>query len=325
MSKKKIIPRNINQGSIWRVYRIQANLGKETAYVNRYDWSEFPKDHLPILQSLGRLVVDSSQETFIAFYFGLIWIYRFIQERGHHPGTTLLDFDEFEWGAFCAWLDNQNSRRGKPLALTTRRSYIVAIKVALEHAALRRILGVTYEHVDELVQGTRRRFRDINFLSAQRAADRAWTDEERDNLLSILREEWLSWKEWKDASEHSEKVDEEAPDLLVTMAAYLAWEETVRPEELNVMTVDDIDFTEKNRIFLHAPNKTEGWIEVDAISKTLICAVIEWGSKARVQLNTRRLLVEPLPSARNVGSTQLKSQNMLRAYWENKKVKILSE
>ena len=305
MSKKKIIPRNINQGSIWRVYKIHSNLGKETPYVSRFDWAEFPKDQLTILQSLGRLVVDTSQETFKSFYFGLVWIYRFIQEREHYAGTTLLDFDEFEWGAFCAWLENQNSRSGRPLALTTRRSYMVAIKLALELAALRRILGVTYEHVDELVRGTRRRFRDTNFLSAQRAADRAWTDEERDNLLSILREEWLSWKEWKDASEHGEIVDENLPDLLVTMAAYLAWEETVRPEELNVMTVDDIDFTEKNRIFMHAPNKTEGWIEVDAISKTLIRAVIEWGSEARVQLNNRRLLVEPLPSARNVGSTQL--------------------
>ncbi len=39
----------------------------------------------------------------------------------------------------------------------------------------------------------RRWFRDSNLLSTQRAAKRAWNEEERQNLLAILREEWFIW------------------------------------------------------------------------------------------------------------------------------------
>ncbi len=43
------------------------------------------------------------------------------------------------------------------------------------------------------------------------------------------------------------------------------------------MTVRDIEFSEHARIFLHAPNKPEDWIEVDNRSTLLLKSLIEYG------------------------------------------------
>ena len=94
---------------------------------------------------------------------------------------------------------------------------------------------------------------------------------------------------------------------LAVAAAYLCWEETVRPEEINALTVGDVDF-ESNRLHLHAPNKEAQYIEPGFPAMTLLKAVIAWGAAAREALGTTRLFVEPYPRPHPIGSRHLNKQ-----------------
>ncbi len=249
---------------------------------------------------LARLVaVHRRGRLFMLLYNGLKYLNDYLAGRD----ADFALWTETEWGAFAAWLATRCNPQGVPLSLNTRHGYLVALKIGLELAALEGQTGIHFGHVETLAHVLRRHFRDGNLFASQRAARRAWTSQEREHLIGILKEEWWAWRRWfKDP--HRSPSSPPLGDLLAVTGAYLCWEETVRPEEINALNADDVDF-ENNRLHLHAPNKEHQYIDPSPPAMTLLNAVVIWGAPVRVELGTARLFVEPYPRPRPIGSRHL--------------------
>jgi integrase len=289
--------------STWKVPVYSNARRATTSYM--CDWRQIQQMHIEKLMGLGKLLLEhKSTPTFMEYWYTLLHLTRFAVKSGM-PDADFTLYTETEWGAFAEWLENTESRIGnKRLSLSTRRLYFQGFKTALDMAFHLGKYAVTETDVENIHSVLRRRFRDSNLLSAKRSADRSFTAEEREDFLAILREEWLSWKEWH-ANYGGNPEASDPPDLVTVVAAYLCWEETVRPAEINVMTAEDIDI-ENKRLFLHAPNKAEGWIEISPIAVALLKALISWGHGAREELQTNYLFVEPIPCPYALGSSQMR-------------------
>lgn len=288
------------EGLTW-VFPITSNsfgsAGEE--YKQTINWIDFPEAQRSKLMGMTQLMIEEKgADNAICFVHGVRWVYRFLAEGGRQ------DFDftkltETEWGGFAKWLEGQIGNNGGALKHTTRRSYFVHIKSAIKTAAFLGEFGVTYEDLETIDAAIKRRFRDANLLSMYRASRRALDEDETLNLLAIINEEWNAWREFRSTG----KIPPEGmPDLLAVAATILCFEETVRPEEINVMEVKHIRIGETTEILLCAPNKPEGYIEISKETTPIIKELIDYGSEARRAHGTDRLFIE----GENVlGSNQL--------------------
>jgi integrase len=265
------------QGNTWYVPLYSASM---SCTVNTtFDWSSFPRRLRQSVELFGELVVRfKGVKLYSIFAYAMQHLADFVED-GRYEEYDLCLFTETEWGAFAEWLESRMSPQGGKLALSTRRGYFTALKLALKLAVEHEVPGYEEQNISAIESVMRRRFRDANLLAAQRGAKRAWSEKERENLLEILRLEWLAWKDWyqhPDVQAH----ELEPPNLPVITAVYLCWEETLRPEEINAMNVEDIDF-DNNKLFVHAPNKPEGTVSFGPVAKALLKALVKWGEPAR--------------------------------------------
>jgi len=278
-------------GLVWTVETFHAAVGGRKRA--RYDFSSFSGTLLRRGLGLFRLcAIHRRDRVPMLLYYGLWHLNDYLAGSDE----DFAHWTETNWGAFARWLEDR-------LSLKSRYSYLIGIKIALELAALEGEGDIEFRDVECLSNALRRYFRDGNLLSSQRAARRAWTSQEREFLIVLLKEEWWTWRRWFKGP-HRRPSSPPTGDLLAVAAAYLCWEETVRPEEINALTVEDVDF-ETHRLHLHAPNKEAQYIEPSPPAMTLLKAVITWGAAAREALGTTRLFVEPYPRPRPIGSRHL--------------------
>ena len=289
-------------GLVWTVETFDATVGgRETA---RYDFRPFSEIVTWRGLDLFRLVaVHRRAQVLMLLYYGLSHLNDYLADSDE----DYAHWTETHWGAFARWMEER-------LSLKSRYGYLMGIKIALELSAIEGAGDIDFRDVESLANVLRRYFRDGNLLSTQRAARRAWTSQERERLIVILKEEWWAWRRWFRDS-HRSPLSPPAGDLLAVAAAYLCCEETVRPEEINALNVEDVDF-ENHRLHLHAPNKEAQYIEPSPPAMTLLKAVIAWGALAREELGTTRLFVEPYPRPRSIGSRHLNKRvrKLLRKY-----------
>ncbi len=278
----------------------------ETTYCNgklhfiTIDWTLFPEIPRPQLAKLGLLALEKKHpRVIIIAYPALLWLYRYLGEiKNEHRFFATLT--ETEWGGFAEWLRMQSSpQTGKPLSFATRRSYFSMLKSLIRLALDYKLPDVYPDALEALEGAMQRRFRDANLLSAKRSSERALSEEEASNLYCILREEWFAWKDWRDGNGLVQY-----PDILAVAAGWLAWDEGLRPEEINALTVDDINL-DSNEALLRPPNKAPSKIKCHEITIDILKAVLEWGNVARELLQTNHLFVDRFPKPTVIGSAQL--------------------
>lgn len=295
------------RGLVWTMSVFEAKAA--ASKMSRFDFSQFDGIFLDRALALGRLLASHRKHGWFSPFFSAmvhLWAY------SKNPSADFVHWTETEWGSFMEWSAHQLNVQGEPLSINTRRLYMTTIRVVLRLAASAQLSDIFEDDVEALERPMTRRFRDSNLMASQKAARRAWTSEERDHLIAILNEEWWAWRAWYDRGANQGQ----APDLLTVAAAYLCWEETVRPEELNVLAVSDVD-TEARRIRLHAPNKNDYLLDLQSpASMVLLKAVLKWGHAARAALGTDAVFVEPLPTPRQLGSDALnrRLRSLLKRY-----------
>lgn len=294
-------------GLVWTMSTYEGKAA--TRKISRFDFSQFDGRFLDRALAFGHLLASHRKHGWFSPFFSAmvhLWTY------SGDPAADFAHWTETEWGDFMAWSAHQLNGKGEPLSVNTRRLYMTAVRTVLRLATSAQMSDIGEDDVEALVRVMTRRFRDSNLIASQKAARRAWTSKEREHLIAILNEEWWAWRAWHDsASDHGR-----TPDLLTVTAAYLCWEETVRPEEINVLTVADVDVG-VGRLRLHAPNKNEYLLDLQSpASMVLLKAVLSWGHDARVALGTDAVFVEPVPTPRRLGSSAFnhRLRSLLKRY-----------
>ncbi|KIL38463.1 hypothetical protein SD70_26210 [Gordoniibacillus kamchatkensis] len=295
-------------------FHIPSNSRGSAGEVNRQFiyWTDFPITQRSKIMGMAQLMMEEKgADNALGFVHGVRWVYRFLAEE-RRQDFVFNKLTETEWGGFAKWLEEQiGGNNGVKLKDTTRRGYFVHIKSAIRTAAFLGKFDVTYEDLETIEAAMRRRFRDANLLAMYRASKRALNEDETLNLLEIINEEWNAWREFNATG----KIPLEGmPDLLAIAATILCFEETVRPEELNVMEVKHIRIGEAVEILLCAPNKAEGYIEVSKETAPILKELIEYGSEARRTHGTDKLFID---GGNVLGSNQLNKRlrKLLKKYW----------
>jgi hypothetical protein len=250
------------------------------------NWSVFPESHKDILTGMAMLSLNCKHaKVTIEFYNCLKYIYEFLRLM-HQENTLFYRFSETEWGSFIKWLSMQRGVKYDTLSLSTCRGYLSAVKSVLKVAEENSYLDITEDDIDALSGVMKRKFRDANNLMLEKNNERALTEEETDNLYKIVKEEWMGWKSNPKPKEAREQ------DLLAIVSTWMAFDEGIRAEEINAMTVDDVYNPADTRILIHAPNKLEDLVLFHDITMEMIRELVEVGEHLRKALNTSRLFVD---------------------------------
>ncbi|MBI2204834.1 MAG: site-specific integrase [Candidatus Rokubacteria bacterium] len=218
------------------------------------------------------------------------WLNRFLAERGR-LSTEFDQLEEADWADHAAWLGRQRGDHGKPLSHDYRRCQFGWIAAAVRHAQLLSLPGSTNRTLDALHAVSQRVFRGGNLIAQRRVQQRALSREQYDELYAVLAEEWRRVQE-------GERSPTCRGDLHALGACWLAFHDGLRPEELNVLTIDDVradPIHEKHKLHVHAPNKDPDMVPIDRESLTILNAIVDVGRDGRDALDTRLLFVRSCP------------------------------
>lgn len=214
------------------------------------------------------------------------WFTRFLEEYGILT-TRLDDLSSADWRSYAEWLKKQSSRRGHPLSSDFRRSQFVDLCRAAKQAMMLELPGVSSVTLERLGEVTRYAFRDRSVDKQRRIEQRALDNEQYAELYAMMAEEWQSYLD-------SARKTKARINLPALVACWLAFNEGVRPAELNCLTVDDLqvdDLYGKHSLRVHAPNKEPDTIPIEKDTLLLLRAVINEGAEARAMLKTNLLFV----------------------------------
>lgn len=218
------------------------------------------------------------------------WLNRFLAERGR-LSTDFDQLDEADWADYAAWLGRQCGDHGKPLSHDYRRCQFGWIAAAVRHAQLLSLPGSSNQTLDALHAVSQQVFRGGNLIAQRRVQQRALSREQYDELYAVLTEEWRRIQE-------GEGSPTRRGDLHALGACWLAFHDGLRPEELNVLTVDDVRVDaihEKHKLHLHAPNKDPDMVPIDRETLTILNAIVDVGRAGRDALGTSLLFVRSCP------------------------------
>jgi len=222
----------------------------------------------------------------IALWNTVRWFTRFLEECGLLT-TRLDDLSSADWRSYTEWLKKQRSRRGLPLSSSTRRNQFAHLCMAARQAILLDLPGVSSITVERLLAVTRSAFKDKSVDTQRYIERRALNSEQYTELYAMMADEWQCYVE-------SGGKTKTAVHLPALVACWLAFNEGVRPAELNCLTVDDLqvdDLYGKHRLRLHAPNKQPDMIPIEKDTLVLLQALIDAGAEARATLKTNLFFV----------------------------------
>ncbi len=214
------------------------------------------------------------------------WFTRFLEECGIFI-TRLDDLNITDWRSYAEWLKKQHSYRGLPLSSNTRRNQFSHLCMAVRQAIVLDLPGVSHITMDRLQTVTRSGFKDRSVDTQRRIEQRALTSEQYTELYSMMAKEWQCYLD----SIGKTKSEVNLPALA---ACWLAFNDGVRPAELNCLTVDDLqvdDVYGKHSLRVHAPNKQPDMIPIEKDTLLLLQAVIDKGAVIRAALKTNQLFV----------------------------------
>lgn len=293
----------------WKIRLLQA--GKIVSYTLK--WDRFPIPHIENLKENFRATLRSKHPTVATNgYNAMSKLYSYLALSGKEE-LYYCKLTETEWGDFDEFLKMQCIGKGeRTLSLSTRRNIFESLKALMKVAIIENLGNVTFEDLETIERGSRRRFRDYRLLCSQRAAKLSLTEQEADHFYAIISAERRAWINWKE-----ERRKGKPPDLLAAAAAWLAVDEGIRPEEINVLSVKDIIVDdEKYKLHLNASNKKEDIIQIHEKTYQFLRLVVDWGVEARSLLGTDHLFVSPVPKPRVITSKHLNSRirTLLRKY-----------
>jgi Phage integrase family len=214
------------------------------------------------------------------------WFTRFLEECGLLT-TKLDDLSGADWRSYAEWLKKQRSRRGLPLSSSTRRNQFAHLCMAARQAIILDLPGVLSISVERLLAVTRSAFKDKSVDTQRYIERRALNSEQYTELYAMMAEEWQLYLE-------SEGKTRTAISLPALVACWLAFNEGVRPVELNCLTVDDLqvdDLYGKHSLLLCAPNKQPDMIPIEKDTLLLLQTLIDESAETRAALETNLLFV----------------------------------
>lgn len=296
MNKKKKYP-----------YNEKLISGNEITYHSKYNWTlsyysysisdkkinysirwddKFPSLHREYLMKIFEILMHSDikkEIVAINFYISLRYLYKYLIVS-NRVDRWFCYFTETEWGSFIDWLKQQKGKNNKVLSIQTCRNYLNGIKSALRACEESNFLNINEEDVEALANVMKRKFRDSNRLVIDKNAECALNKEEIDNLYKIINEEWNIWKQNK--SYITKEVD-----LISVVALVLAFDEGIRPEEINSMNIEDLN-KETHELYLAPNNKPESVAILNKKTLEKLEALIKSGKETREKLNTNRVFVD---------------------------------
>jgi integrase len=236
----------------------------------------------------------------IALWNTVRWFTRFLEEC-RLLTTRLDDLSSADWRSYAEWLKKQRSRRGLPLSSSTRRSQFAHLCMAARQAILLDLPGVSSITVERLLAVTRSAFKDRSVDTQRYIEQRALNSEQYTELYAMMAIEWQCYLE----GEGKAKTTVYLPALV---ACWLAFNEGVRPAELNCLTVDDLQVDNlygKHSLRLHAPNKQPDVIPIEKDTLLLLQALIDAGAEVRAMLKTNLLFVTGYRGPHLLSTTRL--------------------
>ncbi len=235
-----------------------------------------------------------------------LWFYRFHKATSRVPTVRWDEWQRVDWGAYAHWLNEQQGIRGRrPLSLDYRRGQFGWLAAAAQHAIDVGLLGTSDVTISRLKSVSSRVFRGTQDVSNQRLVQRALSHEQWDELDRILSEEWF-------ALQDPGRTLDPPFRLSVVVAAWLTFHHGVRSAEINRLTVDDIlpDADGRHHLRVHAPNKAEDLIPIDAMTLHMLEVLVDVGAECRADLGTRHLFVGRRRGPRILGTTANPAQSL---------------
>jgi hypothetical protein len=214
------------------------------------------------------------------------WFVCFLQERGILT-KSLDDLSSADWGSYAEWLKPQHSYRKRPLSSSTRRGQFVYLIMAARQAMMIGLSGASHITIDRIQTVVRHGFRDKSVDTQKYIEQRALDSKQYTELYSMMAEEWQDYLD----SAGNTRVKVNLPALV---ACWLAFNEGVRPAEINCLTVDDLHVDNlygKHTLHVHAPNKQPDVIPIEKDTLLLLQTLIDKQAETRAILETNLLFV----------------------------------
>jgi hypothetical protein len=222
----------------------------------------------------------------MGFYYSALWFTRFQKRRGLL--TQALDsLESSDWKSYAEWLRIQRGQWQRPLSVKSCRNYFFSFIAIARLAITLRIPGTSYLTTDRLSHLKRSMFKGQAGEAHQRLEQRALSSEQYTDLYDVMAEEWQRYQE---REEHPATF----VDLPALVGCWLAFNDGLRPVEINMLTLDDVQADPlygNHQLRVRAPNKAPDSIPIEKDTLLLLQALIDEGAEARRILGTDRLFV----------------------------------